>query len=162
MPSASEAREWVAAGGLHGIGDSLYTPFSGRDGDEIDWDAYRRLVRYCVGDLAPRHAVAHQRYRRVVVADDGGAQDAPRGGGRRSTAVGPGDGDPGVHHRPTRPRTRSSSPCTPKPPGPTSATCRRRRWRSTPARACCGSSSTSPIAATSRSGCSTRRRRDTC
>jgi 4-hydroxy-tetrahydrodipicolinate synthase len=51
MPSARDAKDWAAAGGLHGIGDSLYTPFSGRDGDEIDWDAYRRLVRYCVGDL---------------------------------------------------------------------------------------------------------------
>lgn len=52
MPSAREARDWAAAGGLHGIGDSLYTPFSGPDGDDIDWDAYRTLVRYCVGDLA--------------------------------------------------------------------------------------------------------------
>ena len=51
MPSAVDAREWAAAGGLHGIGDSLYTPFSGPEGDEIDWDAYRTLVRYCVGDL---------------------------------------------------------------------------------------------------------------
>ena len=51
MPRASDAREWAASGGLHGIGDSLYTPFSGTDGDEIDWDAYRALVRYCVGDL---------------------------------------------------------------------------------------------------------------
>ena len=51
MPSAAEAREWAAGGGLHGIGDSLYTPFSGADGDDIDWDAYRTLVRYCVGDL---------------------------------------------------------------------------------------------------------------
>ncbi|MCX4091481.1 dihydrodipicolinate synthase family protein [Nocardia sp. alder85J] len=51
MPSAREARDWAAAGGLHGIGDSLYTPFSGRDGDDIDLDAYRALVRYCVGDL---------------------------------------------------------------------------------------------------------------
>ena len=25
--------------------------FEGRDGDDIDWDAYRTLVRYCVGDL---------------------------------------------------------------------------------------------------------------
>ena len=52
MPSAQDAREWAASGGLRGIGDSLYTPFSGRDGDDIDWDAYRTLVRYCVGDLA--------------------------------------------------------------------------------------------------------------
>jgi 4-hydroxy-tetrahydrodipicolinate synthase len=48
---AREAKDWAAQGGLRGIGDSLYTPFSGRDGDEIDWDAYRALVRYCVGDL---------------------------------------------------------------------------------------------------------------
>jgi 4-hydroxy-tetrahydrodipicolinate synthase len=51
MPSAREAREWAADGGLHGIGNSLYTPFSGHDGDGIDFDAYRTLVRYCVGDL---------------------------------------------------------------------------------------------------------------
>ena len=51
MPSARDAREWAAAGGLHGIGNSLYTPFSGRDGDDIDFDAYRTLVRYCVDDL---------------------------------------------------------------------------------------------------------------
>jgi 4-hydroxy-tetrahydrodipicolinate synthase len=51
VPSAREAKEWAAHGGLHGIGDSLYTPFSGSDGDDIDWDAYRELVRYCVGDL---------------------------------------------------------------------------------------------------------------
>jgi 4-hydroxy-tetrahydrodipicolinate synthase len=46
-----DARDWAAGGGLHGIGDSLYTPFSGPSGDEIDWDAYRTLVRYCAGDL---------------------------------------------------------------------------------------------------------------
>jgi len=51
MPSAREAREWAAAGGLHGIGDSLYTPFCGIDGEDIDWDAYATLVRYCVSDL---------------------------------------------------------------------------------------------------------------
>jgi 4-hydroxy-tetrahydrodipicolinate synthase len=51
MVAARDARDWAAGGGLHGIGDSLYTPFSGRDGDEIDWDAYRTLVRYCIGDL---------------------------------------------------------------------------------------------------------------
>jgi 4-hydroxy-tetrahydrodipicolinate synthase len=55
MPSARDAREWAAAGGLHGIGDSLYTPFSGPDGDDIDYEAYRALVRYCVRDL--RHAM---------------------------------------------------------------------------------------------------------
>jgi 4-hydroxy-tetrahydrodipicolinate synthase len=55
VPTAHEAREWAAHGGLHGIGDSLYTPFSGVDGDDIDYDAYRALVRYCVGDL--RHSM---------------------------------------------------------------------------------------------------------
>lgn len=50
MATAAEAREW-ARSALRGIGDSLYTPFSGIDGDDIDWDAYRTLVRYCVADL---------------------------------------------------------------------------------------------------------------
>jgi 4-hydroxy-tetrahydrodipicolinate synthase len=55
MPSARDAREWAASGGLHGIGDSLYTPFSGPDGDDIDYEAYRALIRYCLRDL--RHAM---------------------------------------------------------------------------------------------------------
>ena len=50
MATAGNARSW-APGALRGIGDSLYTPFCGRDGDEIDWDAYRALVRYCAADL---------------------------------------------------------------------------------------------------------------
>jgi 4-hydroxy-tetrahydrodipicolinate synthase len=50
VANANEARQW-ARNSLHGIGDSLYTPFSGRDGDDIDWDAYRTLVRHCVGTL---------------------------------------------------------------------------------------------------------------
>ena len=50
MPHASEAHAW-AQSSLRGIGDSLYTPFCGVDGDDIDWDAYRALVRYCVGEL---------------------------------------------------------------------------------------------------------------
>lgn len=50
MAKAKEAREWAKVA-LRGIGDSLYTPFSGRDGDDIDWEAYRILVRYCVGEL---------------------------------------------------------------------------------------------------------------
>ena len=50
MATAKEAREWAHAT-LRGIGNSLYTPFCGDDGDDIDWDAYRRLVRYCVGEL---------------------------------------------------------------------------------------------------------------
>jgi 4-hydroxy-tetrahydrodipicolinate synthase len=55
MPSAREAREWAARGGLHGSDDSLYTPFSGIDGDDIVWDAYRTLVRHCVREL--RHSM---------------------------------------------------------------------------------------------------------
>src|SRR5947207_10937510 len=51
MVNARVEREWSADGGLLGIGNSLYTPFAGRDGDDIDWDAYRTLVRYCIGDL---------------------------------------------------------------------------------------------------------------
>jgi 4-hydroxy-tetrahydrodipicolinate synthase len=51
MATAREARAWAADGGLRGIGDSLYTPFCGTDGDDIDWEAYRTVVRYCVGDL---------------------------------------------------------------------------------------------------------------
>jgi 4-hydroxy-tetrahydrodipicolinate synthase len=51
MPSARDARSWAAEGGLRGIGDSLYTPFCGRDGEDIDWEAYRTLIRYCVGPL---------------------------------------------------------------------------------------------------------------
>jgi 4-hydroxy-tetrahydrodipicolinate synthase len=51
MPNAREARVWAADGGLRGIGNSLYTPFSGPDGDDIDFEAYRELVRYCVRDL---------------------------------------------------------------------------------------------------------------
>ncbi len=50
MATAREARDW-ARRALRGIGDSLYTPFAGDDGDDIDWDAYRTLVRYCVKDL---------------------------------------------------------------------------------------------------------------
>jgi len=50
MATVREARDW-ARSTLRGIGDSLYTPFSGVDDDDIDWDAYRTLVRYCVADL---------------------------------------------------------------------------------------------------------------
>ena len=50
MATASEARDWARTA-LHGIGDSLYTPFSGPDGDDVDWDAYRTLVRHCVAGL---------------------------------------------------------------------------------------------------------------
>ena len=99
MPSAREAREWVASGGLRGIGDSLYTPFSGRDGDDIDWDAYRTLVRYCVGDLG--HAMLWLTSGIgewwSLTMDE--RKKLLRGGGRRGAGGGAGDGDPGVHER---------------------------------------------------------------
>jgi dihydrodipicolinate synthase/N-acetylneuraminate lyase len=50
MATAREARDWAHAT-LRGIGNSLYTPFCGDDGDDIDWGAYQTLVRYCVGGL---------------------------------------------------------------------------------------------------------------
>ena len=50
MARASEAREW-AQQHLRGIADSLITPFSGESGDQIDYEAYRAIVRYCLGDL---------------------------------------------------------------------------------------------------------------
>lgn len=50
MATAREARSWARTS-LRGIGDSLYTPFAGRDGEDIDWAAYRTLVRYCVSEL---------------------------------------------------------------------------------------------------------------
>ena len=68
MATAKEAREW-ARSNLRGIGNSLYTPFCGEDGDDIDWDAYRTLVRHCVGELRTPDAVVHQRYRGVLVVD---------------------------------------------------------------------------------------------
>jgi 4-hydroxy-tetrahydrodipicolinate synthase len=51
VANARDARSWARAA-LRGIGDSLYTPFTGVDGEDIDWDAYRTLVRHCVSDLA--------------------------------------------------------------------------------------------------------------
>ena len=43
MAKASEARPWARAA-LRGIGDSLYTPFSGVDGEDIDWDAWVQAI----------------------------------------------------------------------------------------------------------------------
>ena len=50
MARANEAREWAQTH-LRGIADSLITPFSGRDGDELDLAAYRTIIRYCLSDL---------------------------------------------------------------------------------------------------------------
>ena len=90
MTAARDAKEWAASGGLHGIGNSLYTPFSGTDGDDIDYDAYRALVRYCVGDLRAFDALADQRHRRVVVVVDGRAQAVGRDRRQRRACVAPG------------------------------------------------------------------------
>ena len=45
-----EAKDW-ASEHLHGNCSSLYTPFSGSAGDEIDYTALRTLVRHCLVDL---------------------------------------------------------------------------------------------------------------
>src|SRR3984957_17008154 len=50
MASAEEARRW-APGALRGMIDSLYTPFNGAGGEEIDEESYKKLVDYCVGTL---------------------------------------------------------------------------------------------------------------
>ena len=50
MVSAKEAKEW-APEHLRGIIDAVYTPFCGKDGDEIDYDALRTVIRYFLGDL---------------------------------------------------------------------------------------------------------------
>jgi len=50
MASARDARDW-ASSNLRGLSDSLYTPFCGLDGDDIDYDAYPALIRYCLSDL---------------------------------------------------------------------------------------------------------------
>ena len=99
MPAARDAKAWAAAGGLHGIGNSLYTP--------VQWHRRRRhrlrrvprarsLLR-----RRPRapHALAHERDRRVVVAHHRRAQAAARGGGRGGARDRTRHRDPGVHER---------------------------------------------------------------
>jgi 4-hydroxy-tetrahydrodipicolinate synthase len=48
--TGKEAKEW-ASQHLWGNCSSLYTPFSGPTGDEIDYTALRTLVRHCLIDL---------------------------------------------------------------------------------------------------------------
>jgi 4-hydroxy-tetrahydrodipicolinate synthase len=48
--TSADAKEWARAH-LRGNCSSLYTPFSGPDGDEIDYQAIRALVRYLLVDL---------------------------------------------------------------------------------------------------------------
>ena len=48
--TGKEAKQW-AVEHLWGNCSSLYTPFSGRDGDDIDFEALRALVRHCLVDL---------------------------------------------------------------------------------------------------------------
>ena len=50
MVAAADARDW-AKEKLRGIADSLYTPYNGKWGEEIDYEAIRHLVGYCLGDL---------------------------------------------------------------------------------------------------------------
>ena len=48
--TGKEAKDW-ASEHLWGNCSSLYTPFSGPDGDDIDFEALRALVRHCLVDL---------------------------------------------------------------------------------------------------------------
>jgi 4-hydroxy-tetrahydrodipicolinate synthase len=48
--SSADAKDW-AREGLRGNCDSLYTPFCGPNGDGIDDDALRALVRHCLIEL---------------------------------------------------------------------------------------------------------------
>ena len=48
--TGKEAKQW-AVEHLWGNCSSLYTPLSGRDGDDIDFEALRALVRHCLVDL---------------------------------------------------------------------------------------------------------------
>jgi 4-hydroxy-tetrahydrodipicolinate synthase len=50
VATAAEAKDW-AREHLRGNCSSLYTPFSGRDGDQIDYAALCALVRHCLVDL---------------------------------------------------------------------------------------------------------------
>jgi 4-hydroxy-tetrahydrodipicolinate synthase len=50
MATAADARDW-APGALRGMIDSLYTPFGGTGGEEIDERALRGLVAHCLGAL---------------------------------------------------------------------------------------------------------------
>ncbi len=48
--TGKEAKDW-ASQHLWGNCSSLYTPFCGADGDDIDYDALRALVRHCLVTL---------------------------------------------------------------------------------------------------------------
>ena len=48
--TGKEAKDW-ASEHLRGNCSSLYTPFCGLDGDEIDYEALRALVRHCLVEL---------------------------------------------------------------------------------------------------------------
>jgi len=50
MARAAEAREWAPTA-LRGIIDSLYTPFNGQGGEEIDEAAFRTLIGHCISAL---------------------------------------------------------------------------------------------------------------
>jgi hypothetical protein len=97
MPSARDAREWTAHGGLRGIGDSLYTPFAGPDGDDHRLGRLPRPGALLRRRPAPSDALADQWHRRMVVADDGRAEAPRRGGDRRGARGRWRHGHSGVH-----------------------------------------------------------------
>ena len=50
MARAGDAHDW-APRALRGMIDSLYTPFSGPGGEQVDEHAFRALVTHCIGAL---------------------------------------------------------------------------------------------------------------
>ena len=163
MATAAEAREWGRDVLMRpGIGDSLYTPFTGPDGDGIDYDAYRTLVRHCVGAL--RHELLwltsgiaefwsltmDERKQLVEVAV--GEARAVNPGVILQACTGLATAKDCVGAHPPRPGGGGRHRLHPDAP----------RWRSTAGRASWPSCATWPTAPTSPSACSTPRPRAMC
>ena len=80
MAHAAEARQW-APGALKGMIDSLYTPFSGTGGEEIDEHALTRARRPLHRSPRPRRDLGRRTGRRVLGPVDGGTQATIGSGG---------------------------------------------------------------------------------
>ena len=82
MAHAAEAETW-APGALRGMIDSLYTPFSGPGGEEIDEQALRALVAHCIGALDHDGIWVGGLVGEYWALSTVGTQATTRGGGRR-------------------------------------------------------------------------------
>ena len=51
MASAKEAKKWAPEAMAWTVSDTTITPFCGKDGDDIDYEAARAFVRHCLGTL---------------------------------------------------------------------------------------------------------------